>query len=53
VEDGSPTSPDCVPRDNAFNGEINWVEFDVDKDALDQDHFLTSEECLKVALALQ
>jgi arylsulfatase A-like enzyme len=53
VEDGSPVSPDYGPRGNAFNGEVNWVEIDVDKDALDQDHFLTGEERFKVAMALQ
>jgi arylsulfatase A-like enzyme len=49
----APVSPDYGPRDNAFNGQVNWVEMDVDKEALDQDHFLTGEERFKVALALQ
>ena len=53
IEAGSPVSPDYGPRGNAFNGEINWVELDVDKDALDQDHFLAPEERFHVAMALQ
>ncbi len=53
VEGGSPVSPDYGPRGNAFNGEVNWVEFDVDKAALDEDHVLTGEERFRVALALQ
>jgi arylsulfatase A-like enzyme len=53
MEGGSPVSPDYGPRDNAFNGQVNWVEMDVDQDALDQDHFLTGEERFHVALALQ
>jgi arylsulfatase A-like enzyme len=53
VEEGSPVSPDYGPKGNAFSGEVNWVEIDVDKEALDQDHFLTGEERFKVALALQ
>jgi hypothetical protein len=53
MEAGSPVSPDYGPRGNAFNGEVNWVELDVDKDALDQDHYLTGEERFKVALAVQ
>ncbi len=53
MEEGSPVSPDYGPRGNAFNGEINWVEIDVDKDALDQDHFLALEERFHVAMALQ
>lgn len=53
VEDGSPVSPDYGPRGNAFNGRVNWVEIDVDKAALDADHFLTAEERFKVAMAFQ
>ena len=49
----SPVSPDYGPRGNAFNGEVNWVEIDVDKDALDQDHILTGAERFRVALARQ
>ena len=53
MEGGSPTSPDYGSKGNAFNGEINWVEIDADKAALDQDHILTGEERFRVALALQ
>lgn len=53
VKDGSPVSPDYGPRGNAFNGEVNWVELDADKDAIDQDHFLAPEERFHVTLALQ
>lgn len=52
-EAGSPVSPDYGPRDNAFNGEVNWVEIDVDKAALDADHILTGEERFRVAMAVQ
>jgi len=53
VDEGSPASPDYGPRGNAFNGKVNWVEIDVDKEALDQDHFLTGAERFRVAMALQ
>jgi arylsulfatase len=53
VEAGSPVSPDYGPAGNAFNGEIDWVEIDVDKAALDEDHLLAPEERFHVALALQ
>jgi arylsulfatase len=53
IEAGSPVSPDYGPKGNAFNGEINWLEIDVDKDALDQDHLLAPEERFHVAMALQ
>ena len=53
MEMGSPVSPDYRPRGSAFNGEVNWVEIDVDKAALDQDHLISPEERLKVAMARQ
>ena len=53
AEAGSPVSPDYGPKGNAFNGEINWVEIEVDKEALDQDHFLTGEERFRVTLGFQ
>ena len=31
MEAGSPVSPDYGPSGNAFNGEVDWVEIDVDK----------------------
>jgi arylsulfatase A-like enzyme len=52
-EAGSPVSPDYGPRGNAFTGQVNWVELDVDKAALDADHILTAEERFKVAMAFQ
>ena len=53
LEAGSPVSPDYDSKGNAFNGEVNWVEIDVDKEALDQDHILTGAERFRVAMALQ
>jgi arylsulfatase A-like enzyme len=49
----SPVSPDYRARDNAFTGTVNWVEIDVDKEALDQDHILTGEERYHIAIATQ
>ena len=53
VEMGSPVSPDYGPRGNAFNGEVKWVEIDVDKAALDADHRLADAEKFRVAMAFQ
>jgi len=50
-ETGSPVTKDYKAR--AFNGEVNWVEIDVDKDAEDVDHFIKPEERFAVAMALQ
>jgi len=53
MEAGSPVSPDYGPHDNVFNGEVNWVEIDVDQEALDADHYLAGAERFRVAMALQ
>ena len=53
LEAGSPVSPDYGPRGNAFTGRVNWVEIDVDQEALDADHFLTARSASRVAMALQ
>ena len=50
-EAGSPVSPDYGPEDNAFNGEVNWVQIDLEKQ--DQDHLITAEDRFRVAMAVQ
>jgi arylsulfatase len=50
-EAGSPVSTDYGPRDNAFNGEVNWVQIDLQKD--DHDHLVAPEERFRVAMARQ
>ncbi|MDX1417844.1 MAG: hypothetical protein R3293_26820, partial [Candidatus Promineifilaceae bacterium] len=50
---GSPVSPDYGPKDNAFNGKVNWVQIDIDEHAEDLDHLITPEERYKVAMARQ
>jgi arylsulfatase len=51
-EFGSPVTPD-YPADRAFSGDVNWVQIDVDKDAVDLDHLISPEERLRVAMAIQ
>ncbi len=41
-EAGSPVSPDYGPEHNAFRGEVNWVQIDLEKD--DHDHMISPEE---------
>ncbi len=50
-EAGSPVSPDYGPEGNAFSGEVNWVQIDLEKD--DHDHMISPEERFKVAMARQ
>ena len=50
-EAGSPVSPDYGPEGNAFTGEVNWVQIDIEKD--DHDHLISPEERYRVAMARQ
>jgi arylsulfatase len=51
TETGSPVTSDYKTR--KFNGEVNWVEIDVDKAAEDHDHLIKPEERLAIAMAIQ
>lgn len=48
---GSSVSPDYGPKDNEFNGEVNWVQIDLEKE--DPDHLISPEERFKIAMARQ
>jgi arylsulfatase len=48
---GTPVSDDYTSESSHFTGTINWVQLDAGKD--DQDHLITPEERLRVAMARQ
>ena len=48
---GSPVTKDYSTR--KFTGEVDWVELDVDKAALQADHVLARDERLRLAMAFQ
>lgn len=50
-DSASPVTKDY--NTTKFNGEVNWVEIDVAETAQDTDHFISPEERLKIAMALQ
>ena len=52
-ESGTTVSPDYTLETSRFNGKIEWVQIDLDKDAEDADHFISPEERLRVAMARQ
>jgi hypothetical protein len=53
-EGGSPVTGDYQQQGNTrFSGQVNWVEFDAGIAADDQNHLITSEERLQVAMARQ
>jgi arylsulfatase A-like enzyme len=52
-EGGALVSPDYGPHDNAFTGEVAWVQIDIDAAAEDVDHLISPEERLRIAMARQ
>ncbi len=48
---GSAVSQDYDAKHNEFNGEVNWVQIDLEKDS--HDHLISPEERFKVAMARQ
>ena len=48
---GSSVSSDYDPRDNEFNGDVNWVQIDLEKD--DHDHMISPEDRFRLAMARQ
>jgi hypothetical protein len=52
-DSATPVSDDYGRRGGAFNGEIAWVQLDVDEAAEDVDHLITPEERMRIAMARQ
>ena len=48
---GTPVSSDYTRETSIFNGKVHWVQIDLGKD--DNDHFITPEERLNLAMARQ
>jgi len=52
-ESGTTVSPDYTAQSSKFNGKINWVQIDVDKDAEDVNHYIDEDERVRVIIARQ
>jgi arylsulfatase A-like enzyme len=52
-DSATPVSDDYGSRGGAFNGEIAWVQIDVDDAAENVDHLITAEERLRIAMIRQ
>ena len=48
---GSPVSSEYTSETSTFTGTVNWVQLDIGDD--DNDHFITPEERMKIAMARQ
>ena len=51
ADTGTPVSDDYTSEGSKFTGKVNWVQLDAGND--DQDHLITPEERLRVAMARQ
>jgi len=52
-ETGTTVSPDYTAHTSRFNGRINFVQIDLDKDAQDADHYISPDERVRIAMARQ
>jgi arylsulfatase len=50
---GSPVSTDYGPRGNAFNGRVRGVQIAIKEAAKAEDHMVSPEDALRVAMARQ
>ena len=49
----TPVSDDYPPGDSRFTGRVRWVQIDIDEAAEDNDHLISPEERLRIAMARQ
>jgi hypothetical protein len=50
---GSPVGEDYRSESSRFTGTIRWVQIDIDAAAADEDHLISPEERLRIAMARQ
>ncbi|MFV2039447.1 MAG: arylsulfatase, partial [Acidimicrobiales bacterium] len=50
---GTTVSDDYAPHASSFNGRVSWVQIDIAEAAEDEDHLITPEERLRIAMARQ
>ena len=50
---GTTVSDRYTSEGSRFTGTIEWVEIDIDGAAADEDHLISPEECLRLAMARQ
>jgi arylsulfatase len=50
-ESGTTVTPDDTAATSRFTGKIHWVQIDLGND--DHDHFIDSDERLRIAMARQ
>jgi arylsulfatase len=53
ADTGTTVSERYTPEGSRFTGRVDWVEIDVDEAAADEDHLISPEERLQIAMARQ
>jgi arylsulfatase len=52
-DSGTPVTDDLDGSETKFSGRVRWVQIDIDEAAEDNDHLITPEERLRIAMARQ
>jgi len=52
-DNGTAVTDDLTSDELEFTGRVHWVEIDLGDDAEDNDHLITADERLKIAMARQ
>jgi arylsulfatase len=52
-DNGTAVTDDLTSDELEFSGRVHWVEIDLGDDAEDNDHLITADERLKIAMARQ
>ena len=52
-DSATPVTDDVAAGETEFNGRVRWVQIDLDEDGADEDHLISPEERLRVAMARQ
>jgi arylsulfatase A-like enzyme len=52
-DSGTPVTDDLRPSETEFNGQVRWVQIDIDEASEDMDHLITDEERFRIAMTRQ
>jgi hypothetical protein len=52
-DSATPVSDDHTSATSRFTGRVRWVQIDVDEASKDQDHLISPEDRMRVAMARQ
>ena len=53
ADTATSVTDDLEGTQTRFTGRVRWVQLDIGEDAADADHYISAEERLRVAMAVQ